>query len=154
MANGVNKVTLIGHLGRDPEARQTQSGTTVATLTLATTEKVKGPGGNGWVDETEWHRLVAFGTTADNCVKYLNKGSQIYVEGRLKTRKWTNKEGHDVYTTEIMVSDLKFLGKPSGEQKSQTTNPNHQSTALPPNQGMDKQAMTLQANNNMDDIPF
>lgn len=105
----LNKVLLIGNLGQDPEMRYTQSQLAVATLNLATGERKKNPDGQ-WVDHTEWHRVVAFGKTAENCGQYLQKGRQIYVEGSLRTRKWQDKNGQDRYTTEIVANNIQFLG--------------------------------------------
>ena len=106
----VNKVILIGNLGRDPEVRNTQSGSVVANLSIATTERRKTREGN-WDDHTEWHRVVCFGRTAENAQKFLSKGRQVYVEGRLSTRKWTDKEGKDRYTTEVVCDSLRFLSR-------------------------------------------
>ncbi len=104
----VNKVILVGHLGADPETRTAGTGTVVANLRLATSERVKQ--GDEWSDHTEWHRIVCFGRTAENVSRYLKKGRQIYVEGRIRTKKWTDKEGHDKYTTEILADQIHFLG--------------------------------------------
>jgi single-strand DNA-binding protein len=105
----VNKVILVGNLGRDPEVRTTQGGMTVASLNIATTERRKDKDGN-WGDHTEWHKVSLFGRTADNAAKFLKKGRQVYIEGRIQTRKWQDKEGHDRYTTEVIAEDLRFLG--------------------------------------------
>lgn len=104
----VNKSILIGNLGADPEIRQANSGTSVGNLRIATSERVKR--GEEWVEETEWHRVTVFGRTAENCAKFLSKGRKVYVEGRIQTRKWTDKEGQDRYTTEIIARDVRFLG--------------------------------------------
>lgn len=108
MGKGVNRVFLIGNLGADPDIRYSQSGNAVCNVSIATTEGVKVDG--EWTDKTEWHRVVAFGKTAENIGKYLAKGSSMYVEGRLQTRKWTDKEGQDKYTTEIVANQVQFLG--------------------------------------------
>ncbi len=108
---GINKVILVGNLGADPEIRYAASGTAVATLRVATSERVPAGEGN-WEDKTEWHRVVAFGKTAENCGNYLNKGSQVYVEGRLQTREWEDNQGAKRYTTEIVARDVLFLGRP------------------------------------------
>ena len=105
----VNKVILVGNLGADPESRTTGGGTVVATIRLATSERKKDEGGQ-WTDHTEWHRVVAFGKVAENVAKYLKKGRQIYVEGRIRTRKWQDKEGQEKYTTEILADTVQFLG--------------------------------------------
>lgn len=105
----VNKVTLIGNLGRDPEVRYMPSGDAMATLNVATTEAWKDKNGNKQ-EQTEWHRVVFFGRLAEVCSEYLKKGSQVYVEGSLKTRKYNDKEGNERYTTEIRGNELKMLG--------------------------------------------
>lgn len=105
----VNKVILVGNLGRDPEVRNAQSGTTVANLSIATTTRRKQ--GEEWVDHTEWHRVVCFGRTADNVSRFLTKGRQVYIEGRLQTRKWQDQEGKDRYTTEVVADTIQFLGR-------------------------------------------
>jgi single-strand DNA-binding protein len=110
----VNKVILVGHLGADPETRTTGGGTVVANLRLATSERMKK--GDEWQDHTEWHRVVCFGRNAENASKYLKKGRQIYVEGRLRTNKWTDKEGHERYTTEVIADQVTFLGQGGGSR--------------------------------------
>lgn len=104
----VNKVILVGNLGADPEVRTTNSGSSVANLRLATTERTKDRDGN-WTDQTEWHRVVCFGRTAENVGRFLSKGRQVYVEGRIQTNKWTDKDGQDRYTTEIIANQIRFL---------------------------------------------
>lgn len=106
---GVNKVILVGHLGADPDVQTIPSGNTVAKLSIATSEQ--------WVDKegqrqerTEWHRVVVWGRQAENCGKYLSKGRQCYVEGRLQTRSWEDKDGQKRYTTEIVANTVQFLG--------------------------------------------
>lgn len=107
---GVNKALLIGNLGRDPELRYTnESRMAICTLNVATTEKRKGADGQ-WADQTEWHSVVTFGKTAENCAQYLKKGSSCYVEGRIQTRKWQDAEGKDKYRTEIVANTVQFLG--------------------------------------------
>lgn len=104
----INKVILIGNLGADPEIRYTQNGTPVATFSLATTERRKGQ--DGQVQEmTEWHRIVAWQRLAEICGEYLSKGSKVYIEGRLQTRKWKDQNGNDRYTTEIVAREMKML---------------------------------------------
>ena len=105
----VNKVILLGRLGQDPELRYTQSQLPVCTLSLATNERKKAADGQ-WKEETEWHRVVTFGKTAENCNKFLQKGRQAYVEGRIRTNKWQDKEGKDRYTTEILANTVQFIG--------------------------------------------
>jgi single-strand DNA-binding protein len=110
MARGtVNKVILIGRLGADPEVRYSQGGTAIAKISVATNERVPAGEGN-WEDRTEWHRVVAFGKTAENCGTYLSKGKQVYIEGRLQTRQWDDAQGVKHYTTEIVAREIQFLG--------------------------------------------
>lgn len=124
---GVNKVILIGNLGRDPEVRYTPNNTAVATITLATGERRKDASGQ-WVDHTEWHRVVCFGNLADLAKNYLKKGRQIYVEGRLRTTKWQDKEGKDRYTTEIVAQTIQFVGNKSDNQSAASPEMDQEST--------------------------
>lgn len=116
----INKVILIGNLGRDPEIKYTQSGTAVATLSIATTRKVKGKDGQ-YQDETEWHRCIAWDKSAKFCGEYLAKGAKVYVEGRLQTRKWQNKDGVDQYTTEIIADTVQSLSPKSDGKRQHDT---------------------------------
>jgi len=113
MARGVNKVILIGHLGADPETRAMPSGMTVANIRMATTESFKDKGGE-WQERTEWHNVALFGRLGEVAGEYLRKGSQVYIEGRLRTRKWQDKQGNDRYTTEIIANDMQMLGGRGG----------------------------------------
>jgi len=106
----LNKVTLIGHLGKDPELRNTASGMPMATLRIAMDENYVDRDGNK-VDRTEWHSVVIFQRQAENCAKYLSKGSFIYVEGSLQTRKWQDQQGQDRYTTEVKATRIQFLDR-------------------------------------------
>lgn len=117
----INKVILIGNLGADPEVRQTNSGTSVGNLRIATNERRKDKDGN-WGDHTEWHRVVCFGKTAENAAKYLSKGRQVYIEGRLSTRKW-EKDGVDTWTTEVVADNLRFIGGRDSDGGSYSSNP-------------------------------
>lgn len=110
----VNKVILIGNLGRDPETRYMPNGEAVTNITLATTETWKDRNTGERQEKTEWHRVTFYRRLAEIAGEYLKKGSQIYVEGRLETRKWTDKEGKDRYTTEIIASEMKMLGSRAG----------------------------------------
>lgn len=113
-----NLVILVCNLGADPESRMSQSGTAVANLRVATTERMKDRDGN-WGEQTEWHRVVCFGRTAENVTKFCRKGRQLYIEGRLQTRKWTDKQGQERWSTEIVANDVRFLGgKDGGEGRS------------------------------------
>ena len=110
MARGVNKVILLGNLGKDPEVKYTQSGMAVARFSLATTDRAKDKDGN-WQDKTEWHNLVAFGRTAEVAGEYLKKGRTFYIEGALRTSSWDDKEsGQKKYKTEVIVNDLVMVG--------------------------------------------
>jgi single-strand DNA-binding protein len=105
----VNRVILIGNLGRDPELRYTPSGTAVANFSLATTDRFSNKQGERQ-ERTEWHRIVAWGRTAELCAQYLSKGRSVYVEGRLQTNEWEDKEGQKRRTTEIVAQTVQFLG--------------------------------------------
>ncbi|HRK78383.1 MAG TPA: single-stranded DNA-binding protein [Thiobacillus sp.] len=109
----VNKVILVGNLGRDPEMRYLPSGEAVANLAIATTDKYKDKSGQ-LVEATEWHRVSFFGRTAEVCGQYLKKGSQVYVEGSIRTRKYTDKEGIEKYATEIRGDRMQMLGSKGG----------------------------------------
>jgi len=109
----VNKVILIGNLGRDPELRYTQSGQAVANFNIATSEKFTDKEGNPQ-ERTEWHRIVVWGKQAENCAQYLSKGRSAYIEGGLQTRDWEDKEGVKRYTTEVRAQRVQFLGGPGG----------------------------------------
>ncbi|MDE2148253.1 MAG: single-stranded DNA-binding protein [Gammaproteobacteria bacterium] len=119
MARGVNKVILIGNLGKDPELRSMPSGGAVVNLTLATSDTWKDKTTGEAKERTEWHTIVFFNKLAEIAGQYLKKGSKIYVEGSLRTRKWQDKDGHDRYTTEIVVNDMQMLdsrgGLPAGQ---------------------------------------
>ncbi|MBD63026.1 MAG: single-stranded DNA-binding protein [Gammaproteobacteria bacterium] len=115
MARGVNKVILVGNLGQKPEIRYTQTNTAVATLSVATSESWKDKDSGEQREKTEWHRVVFFGKLAEIAEQYLDKGSQLYVEGKLQTRKWQDKDGNDRYTTEILGNEMNMLG---GKQAS------------------------------------
>lgn len=109
MARGINKVILIGNLGADPEVRSTPSGHTIANLRLATTDSWRDRQSGEQQERTEWHRVALFGRLAEIAQQYLHKGSKVYVEGRLQTRKWQGQDGVERYTTEIVANDLQFL---------------------------------------------
>ncbi len=121
MARGVNKVILIGNLGNDPDVRYTASGAAVANISLATAESWRDKESGEQQERTEWHRVVFFGRLAEIVAEYLKKGSQIYVEGRLQTRKWQDKEGKDRYSTEIVANEMQMLGSRSGGGGNQSS---------------------------------
>jgi single-strand DNA-binding protein len=116
MAKGVNKVLLLGNVGKDPEIRASQGGMTIASFTLATADRQKDQTGQ-WTDKTEWHNLVAFGRTAEIVRDYVKKGTQLFVEGKIQTRSWDDKEsGQKKYRTEILVNDMSLLGSRGGAE--------------------------------------
>jgi single-strand DNA-binding protein len=115
---GINKVILVGNLGRDPEVRYAQNGMAICKLSLAVTERVK-DGPDGWKDATEWFRVALFGKMAENAGQYLQKGRQVYVEGRLKTDKYKDKEGVERTSVEVLANTVQFLGSGGGPGKRQ-----------------------------------
>ncbi|HEV2709017.1 MAG TPA: single-stranded DNA-binding protein [Edaphobacter sp.] len=153
MAKGVNKVLLLGNVGKDPEIRSTAGGMTVASFTLATADRQKDAQGN-WADKTEWHNLVAFQRTAEVVRDYVKKGTQLFIEGKIQTRSWDDKEsGQKRYKTEVLVNELTLLGsKSSGESsgssytKSNTASYDQRTPAAQPDYA--DQGITD------DDIPF
>ena len=147
MAAGLNRVSLIGNLGKDPEIRQTQSGTAVGTLRIGVTEKRKE--GDEYKDHTEWVSVVCFGKTAENAGKYLQKGRQIFVEGRLQTRTWDDKSGQTRYTTEVLATQVLFLGS----AKDQPSAGNFTRTDAP-SSSLGKQDHMADGFVEVDDIPF
>ena len=145
MARGVNKVILIGNLGRDPEVRHSPNGGAIANITLATSESWKDKNTGEQVDKTEWHRVVFFRRLAEIVGEYLKKGSKVYIEGKLQTRKWQDKEGNDRYTTEVVANEMQMLDSRGGstrnnQDEAQVAQPATQEPA--PAGGID------------DDIPF
>jgi single-strand DNA-binding protein len=114
MARGINKVILIGNLGADPETRAIPSGTTVANLRVATSESWRDKQSGEQQERTEWHRVALFGRLAEIAAEYLKKGSQVYIEGSLRTRKWQDKQGNERYSTEIIGNELQMLGGRGG----------------------------------------
>ena len=114
MARGINKVILVGNLGNDPDVRATAAGAKIANISLATTDSWTDKQTGQKQDRTEWHRIVFFNRMAEIVEQYLTKGSQVYVEGRLQTRKWQDQNGQDRYTTEIVANDMQMLGGRSG----------------------------------------
>lgn len=110
MARGINKVILVGNLGKDPEIKYTASGGAIANLTIATADSWNDKQTGEKVEKTEWHRVVAFQRLAEIMGEYLKKGSQVYIEGKLQTRKWQDQNGQDRYTTEIVANEMQMLG--------------------------------------------
>jgi single-strand DNA-binding protein len=120
MARGVNKVILIGNLGQDPETRTTPGGTTVTNIRIATSESWKDKTTGEMKEQTEWHGIVLWNRLGEIAAEYLKKGSQVYIEGRLQTRKWQDKQGNDRYTTEIVASEMQMLGGRGGGSTQET----------------------------------
>lgn len=137
---GVNKVILVGNLGKDPEVRYLEGGTAVANFTLATSETYKDKSGNR-IEQTEWHNVVVWRGLAEIAEKYLRKGSMVYVEGKLRTRQWEDKDGVKRYTTEIIADNMTMLGG-KREESSNTPTP----TATPP--------QNIPSPKDADDLPF
>ena len=114
MARGINKVILVGNLGQDPETRYMPSGGAVTNITLATNESWKDKQTGEQKDRTEWHKVAMFNRLAEIAAEYLRKGSQVYVEGKLRTRKWQDRDGNDRYTTEVIADEMQMLGGRGG----------------------------------------
>ncbi|MDH5648395.1 MAG: single-stranded DNA-binding protein [Gammaproteobacteria bacterium] len=149
MSRGINKVILVGHLGKDPEVRYSANGAAVANVSLATSESWKDRNTGEKQERTEWHRVVFFGRLAEIAGEYLKKGAQIYVEGRLQTRKWQDKEGQDRYTTEIVANEMQMLGSRAGAGAMDYSDNSQASSSV--SQPM---AAATSADDFDDDIPF
>ena len=151
MARGVNKVILIGNLGNDPESKFMPNGNAVTNLTIATSESWKDKQTGQPVERTEWHRVVFFNRLAEIAGEYLRKGSKIYIEGSLRTRKWKDQQGQDRYTTEIVASELQMLDSRNDNQSSAPA-PKQQQAAPQASSGRPQPAPGLDDFD--DDIPF
>jgi single-strand DNA-binding protein len=158
MGKGVNKVTIVGNLGNDPEVKYMPSGGAVANISVATSESWKDKETGQPQERTEWHRIVFFNRLAEIVGEYLKKGSQVYVEGQLRTRKWQDQSGADKYTTEIVASEMKMLGNksdspPQSRQSAPAAQQQQNSPPPPlPNQPM---GVSQQGMDSFDeDIPF
>lgn len=157
MARGINKVILVGNLGQDPEVRYSASGAAVATLSIATSEQWTDKQSGQKQERTEWHRVVMFNRLGEIAGKYLKKGSQVYIEGKLQTRKWQDKDGQDRHTTEIVAGEMQMLGgvqvANQGGQQQQAATQSYQHTQPPA-----QQQQQPQDGGNFggfdDDIPF
>jgi len=160
MARGINKVILIGNLGSDPEVRYTAGGSAVANVNVATGESWKDKQTGEQQERTEWHRVVFFTRLAEIVGEYLKKGSKIYVEGRLQTRKWQDKSGNDRYTTEIVANEMQMLdsrgdGGGGGRDNFDQSPPPSQGQGGGPSQGQGRgQSRNAPAEDFDDDIPF
>jgi single-strand DNA-binding protein len=147
---GVNKVILIGNLGADPEVRHLQNGASVANFRIATSETYKDKTTGEKREQTEWHSIVAWRGLAEITEKYLRKGSKVYVEGKLRTRQWQDKDGNTKYTTEIHADEMTLLDRPTGSDSSPAMTAPRPATAGQP---VSDRAMT-QAPDDADDLPF
>ena len=131
MARGVNKAIIVGNLGNDPDVKNTSTGGTVTNITVATSESWTDKNTGEKKEETEWHRVVFFNKLAEIAGEYLRKGSQVYVEGKIKTRKWQDKDGNDRYSTEIVGNDMQMLGGKPNNTSQQTSGPADFSDNIP-----------------------
>ncbi len=152
MARGVNKAILIGNLGNDPDMRYTAGGAAVANISIATAESWRDKESGEQQERTEWHRVVAFGRLAEIMGEYLRKGSQVYIEGRIQTRKWQDKEGQDRYTTEIVANELQMLGGKGGGSANYESAPQSQQSESPAPKAA--ASSSAPADDFDDDIPF
>ena len=153
MARGINKVILIGNLGKDPEVRYSANGGAIANITLATSESWKDKNSGEQVDKTEWHRVVFFRRLAEIAGEYLKKGSKVYIEGKLQTRKWQDKDGQDRWTTEVVANEMQMLDSKGGGSSNFNQEPAMDSgmNSAPPQSAPAPAAVT---NDFDDDIPF
>ena len=149
-SKGVNKVILVGNIGQDPEIRYMPNGNPVANLTLATSESWKDKQSGETKEQTEWHRVVMFNKLAEIAGEYVKKGSKVYLEGAIKTRKWQDQQGQDRYTTEIVANELQMLDRRSDAGNSDYQQYSQQSEAKPAK----KPAEVAEVEIADDDIPF
>lgn len=147
----LNKVLLLGRLGAAPELKYTPSQTAICTLRLATNERRKGANGE-WADHTEWHTVVTFGKTAENCNQYLEKGRQVFVEGRIQTRKYQDKDGKERYWTEIIALNVQFVGGRDGAASGLNIEQSSSSSSSPMGAGSFQDSPSVSFED--DDIPF
>jgi len=169
MARGINKVILVGNLGNDPEVRYTPQGSAVANVTIATSETWKDKNTGQKQDKTEWHRVVMFNRLGEIAGEYLKKGSKVYIEGKLQTRKWQDKSGQDRYTTEIVANEMQMLDSRGGAGDFAPSQQSYGSQQQPQGGGYQQGRPQQQSNNNPpmaepvgagdfsdfdDDIPF
>jgi single-strand DNA-binding protein len=143
MARGVNKVIIVGNLGNDPDTRYMPSGGAVTNLSVATNESWKDKQTGEQKDRTEWHRVAMFGRLAEIAAEYLRKGSQVYIEGRLRTRKWQDQSGNDRYTTEIIADEMQMLGGRSGAGAPAMSDMGGPPPAPPPQGGGGRSSTTI-----------
>ena len=161
MARGINKVILVGNLGADPETRYTASGSAITNIRVATSESWRDKQTGENQERTEWHRVVFFNRLAEIAGEYLRKGSQVYIEGSLRTRKWQDQSGQDRYSTEIVANEMQMLGSRGGDYEPRQSSGGFRDTQqAPPRQaqaapaGQQQQAAPVEDNFTDDDIPF
>ena len=154
---GVNRAIILGTLGQDPDVKYLASGDPVCNISVATNESWTDKNTQQKVEKTEWHRIVVFGKLAQICADYLKKGSQVYFEGKLQTRKWQDSNGNDRYSTEINASEMQMLGgRPDSSQGQQQSPPAQQrsNTGNPPQQPQGSTSAAAPIDDGFDDIPF
>jgi len=156
MARGINKVILVGNLGNDPEVRYANNGSAIANLSVATSESWKDKNTGEQVDKTEWHRVVMFNRLGEIAGEYLKKGSKVYIEGKLQTRKWQDQSGQDRYTTEIVANEMQMLDSRGAEMGGGASYQNQapQPSASQQNAPQAAPAAPQPSNDFDDDIPF
>lgn len=154
MARGINKVILVGNLGADPESKFMPSGSAVCELRLATSRSWKDKNSGEQREETEWHRVVAYQRLAEIMGQYLRKGSQVYIEGRIRTRKWQDKQGQDRYTTEIIADEMQMLGGREGGGTANFSSPAPASSSKSQQRPQNNQPAGGMDDDMDDDIPF
>jgi len=157
MAGSINKVILIGNLGKDPEIRHLESGVSVANYPIATSEVYKDRKTGEKVTQTEWHNIVLWRGLAEISEKYLKKGDKVYIEGKLRTRSWQDQEGNNRYTTEVIADNLTMLGKNPDNRKENTTSENTDNESKAPVQKTEAKALTEEftgPDESSDDLPF
>ena len=150
MARGINKAIILGTLGKDPDVKYTAGGSAIVNVSVATNEAWKDKNTGENVEKTEWHRIVVFGKLAEICAQYLKKGSQVYFEGKIQTRKWQGQDGQDKYTTEIVANEMQMLG---GRADSSGGTSDFKPQAKPA-QSSQFEAPPAAADDGFDDIPF
>jgi len=157
MAGSINKVILIGNLGKDPEIRHLESGVSVANYPIATSEVYKDRKTGEKVTQTEWHNIVLWRGLAEISEKYLKKGDKVYIEGKLRTRSWQDQEGNNRYTTEVIADNLTMLGKNPDNRQENTTSENTGNESKEPVQKTEAKALTEDfsgPDESSDDLPF
>jgi len=155
MSRGLNKVMIIGNLGQDPEIKYLPNGTAIANVTVATSESWKDKNTGEQIDKTEWHRVVFYRRLAEIVGEYLKKGSKIYIEGKLQTRKWQDKNGKDNWTTEVIASEMQMLDSRGGNSGNASPSQNSAPAQSAPQQATSSSSQgSPMGGNDEDDIPF